>query len=146
MSWQDKERYSRPLQSLVVSLVSTLFFSRTEGVLSYLNSSTCRFPGFLPRNLCCLVTLAVFSLVFAAIDAALCLDLISLGLAESRILHAASADTRHRTPLISFCSPAMDFLSARFLATLCLSTTSGPGPGKLPGFWGLTIFRHSSIP
>ena len=22
------------------------------------------------------------------------------------------------------------------MATLCLSTTSGPGPGELPGFWG----------
>ena len=41
MSWPDRERYLRPLQSLVVSLllslVSTLVFSRTGGLLSHLN-------------------------------------------------------------------------------------------------------------
>ena len=76
MSWPDGERYSHPLQSLVVSLllslVSTLIFSRTGGVLSHLNSSTHRFPRFPLRNLCSLVTLAVFSLVFAATDTAYC--------------------------------------------------------------------------
>ena len=25
---------------------------------------------------------------------------------------------------------------------LCLSTTSGPGPGELSGFWGSMVFRH----
>ena len=48
MSWPDGERYLHPLQSLVVSLhlslVSTLIFSRTGGVLSLLNSSTRRLP------------------------------------------------------------------------------------------------------
>ena len=66
--------YSRPLQSLVVSLFlsikATLLFSRTGGVLSHLNSLTPRFPLFPPRNLCSLVMLAVFSLVFAATDTA----------------------------------------------------------------------------
>ena len=41
MSWPDGERYLRPPQSLVISLlsflVSTLFFSQTGGVLSHLN-------------------------------------------------------------------------------------------------------------
>ena len=75
MSWPDGERYLRPLQSLVVSLlslISTLLFSCTVGVLSLLNSSTHRFPQFPPRNLCFLVTLAVFSLVYAAADKAFC--------------------------------------------------------------------------
>ena len=44
ISWPDGERYSCPLQSLVVSLllslVSTLLFSRTGGLLFHLNSST----------------------------------------------------------------------------------------------------------
>ena len=44
----DEECYSCPLQSLVVSLllslVSTLAFSRTGGILSHQNSSTHRFP------------------------------------------------------------------------------------------------------
>ena len=47
MSWPDWERYLRPLLSpvvsLLLSLVSSLLFSRTGGVLSYLNSSTHRF-------------------------------------------------------------------------------------------------------
>ena len=66
MSWPEGERYSCPLQSLAVSLlfsiVSTLVFSRTRGVLSHLNSSTHRFPRFPLTNLCPLVTLAVYSL------------------------------------------------------------------------------------
>ena len=66
MSWPDGERYSCPLQSLVVSLllslVSTSVFSRTGGVLSHRNSSTHRFPRFPPRNLCSLDTLAMLSL------------------------------------------------------------------------------------
>ena len=76
MSWPVGERYLRPLQSLVVSLllplVSTLIFSRLGGVLSHRNSSTHRFPRFPPRNLCSLVMFAVFSLVYAATYAAYC--------------------------------------------------------------------------
>ena len=58
--------------SLLSSLVSTLLFSRTGGVLSDLNSLTHKFSRFPPRNLCFLVTLAVFSLVYAATDTAFC--------------------------------------------------------------------------
>ena len=32
------------------------------------------------------------------------------------------------------------------LATVCLSTTFGPDPGELPGFWGSMVFRHAPIP
>ena len=74
MSWPDGERYLRLLLSLVVSLllslVSTLVFSRTGGVPSLRSILTHRFPRFPPRNLCYLVMLAVFSLVFAAMDTA----------------------------------------------------------------------------
>ena len=76
MSWSDKERYSCPLQTLVVSLllslVSTLLFYRTGGILSHRNSLTHRFPRFPLRNLCFLITLAVCSLVYAATDTAYC--------------------------------------------------------------------------
>ena len=76
MSWPDGELYLRPPQSLVVSLllslVSTLLFSRNEGVLSDLNSSTHRFSRFSPRNLCSLFMLAVPSLVYAATNTAFC--------------------------------------------------------------------------
>ena len=66
----------RPPQSLAVSLVLsvlfTLVFSRTGGVLSHLNSLAHRFPQFPPRNLWSLIMLAVFSLVYAATDTAFC--------------------------------------------------------------------------
>ena len=72
ISLPDGERYSCSLQCLVVSLllslVSTLLFSRTGGIPSYLNSLTHRFSRFQLRNLCSLVTFAVSSLVFAATD------------------------------------------------------------------------------
>ena len=74
MSWPYGERYLRPPQSLVVSLllslVSTLVFSRTGGVLSHRSILTHRFPQFPPRNLCSLVMLAVSSLVYTATDTA----------------------------------------------------------------------------
>ena len=73
-SLPDGERYLRPPQSLVVSLllslVSTLVFSRTGGVRSLPNILTHRFPRFPPRNLCFVVKLAVSSLVVAATDTA----------------------------------------------------------------------------
>ena len=76
ISWPDGERYLRPPQSLVVSLllslVSTLLFSRTGGVLSHRSILIHRFPRFPPRNLCSLVMLAVSSLVYAATDTAFC--------------------------------------------------------------------------
>ena len=73
-SLPDGERYLRSLQLLVVSLllslVSTLVFSRTVVVLSLPNILTHRFPRFPLRNLCSLVMLAVSSLVFAAMGTA----------------------------------------------------------------------------
>ena len=139
------------MQSLVVSLllyfVSTLVFSRTGGVPSHQNFLTHRFSRFPPSNLCSLFTLAVFYLVYAATNTAFCLIFVSLGLAESRILLAASADTRPRTPLISFCTVQLRTLcAAHFIATLCLSTTSGPSPRELPGFWSSMVFHHTPIP
>ena len=54
-----------PLQSLaaslLLSLVFTLLFSRTGGLLSHRNSLTHRFPRFLPRNLFPRHTRCVFS-------------------------------------------------------------------------------------
>ena len=70
----DGERCVRLPLSLVVSLllsvISTLVFSRTGGVLSLQSILTHRFPRFPLRNLCSLVMLAVSSLVFAAMDTA----------------------------------------------------------------------------
>ena len=76
ISWQEGEHFLHPLQSFVVSLllflVFTLFFSWTGGVLSHRNFSTRRFFRFPLRNLCSLVTLVVFSLVYTATDTAFC--------------------------------------------------------------------------
>ena len=99
-------------------------------LLSYLNSSTYRSSRFPQRSLCFLVTLAVYFLVFSATKTVLYLALISLKLAESRILHAAPTVIRSLSPLISFCTVQLRTLcAARSLATLCLSTTSGIDPG-----------------
>ena len=62
MSLPDGERCLRPPQSLVVSLLLSLVFSRTGGVLSLQSILTHRFPQFPLRNLCSLVMLAVSSL------------------------------------------------------------------------------------
>ena len=82
MSWSYGEHYFSPQQSLVVSLllsfIFTLVFSRTGGVLSHLNFLTYRFLQFPPRNLCVLVMLAVFSLIFAATDTQPSFRLLSL--------------------------------------------------------------------
>ena len=68
-------------------------------------------------------------------------------MAELRILPAAPVDTRPRTYLISFCTVQLRTLcTAHSLATLCLSTTSEPDTGELPGFWGSMVFRHAPIP
>ena len=76
MSWPDGECYLHPTLSLVVSLllslVSTVVFSWTGGVLSHRNSSTHTFPRFPPRNLCSLVNHAVFALIFPTTNTAFC--------------------------------------------------------------------------
>ena len=121
MSWPDEERCLRPLQPLVVSLllsiVSTLAFSRTGGVLSHRSSLTHRFPRFPPRNLCSLVMLTVSSLVFAATDTTFCCALVSLGLQNRESFLQCL-----RTPLISFRTVQLWTLcTAHALATLCAS-------------------------
>ena len=55
-------------------------------------------------------------------------------------------DTRSRTLLISFCTVQLRTLSAAHsLATVCLSTTSGPDRRELPGFWGSMAIGHAPI-
>ena len=77
----------------------------------------------------------------------LLLCLISLGLAESRILPAAPADTRPITALISFCTVQLRTLCAACsLATLCLFTTSVRCLAEFLGFWSSMVFRHAPIP
>ena len=150
MSWPDGEHYFCPLQSLVVSfllsLISALVFSRTGSVLSHRNSSTHRFLQFPQRNLCSLITLAVPSRLCCN-GHSLLLSSYVFRIGRIEILHASPADTRPRTPLISFCTIQLRTLStARSLAILCLSTTFGSGLGEMPSFWGSVVFHHAPIP
>ena len=72
MSWPDGKRYLRPLQSLEVSLllslVSTLFSDWRRTVSSKFFDT--QVPSIFTEELYSLVTLAVFSLVYAATDTA----------------------------------------------------------------------------
>ena len=59
----------------------------------------------------------------------------------------SACGTRPRTPLISFCTVQLRTLCvARSLAICYFSTTSGPGPGEFPSFWGLMVFCQQPIP
>ena len=113
MSWPDGERYLRSPQSLVVSLllslVSSLLFSGSGGALSLLNSSTHRFLRFPPRNLCSLVTLAVFSFVYAATDTAFCSYLSRIGRIKNPSCSVCGHSFQNTSHLILHC-PATDSL------------------------------------
>ena len=136
MSWPDGERYSRHLQFLVVflllSLVSTLLFSRTGGVLSHLNFSTHRLPRFSPRNLCSLVMLAVLFRLRCNGHSLLSSCYVSRnGRVENPSCSACGYSSQDTSHLILHC-PAMDLCAAHSLAALYLLTTSGADPGELP--------------
>ena len=72
ISWLDRECYSCTPQSLEVSLIlslsSTLIFSRTGDQRSYLNCLTSMSPLFSLNNLCSVVTLPMPSLIYATTD------------------------------------------------------------------------------
>ena len=132
ISWPDGERYLC-LQhafevSFVLSLVSTLLFSPTRGVLSHLNSSTHRFPQFSLRNLCSDAMLAGHSLLLSSY-------LSRIGRIENPSCGACGHPSYDTSHLILHC-PATDSLRRRSWTIFCFSTTSSPGSGKLPGFWG----------
>ena len=119
--------------SLLISCIP-LLFSRTEGVLSYLNSSTYTFPRFPLRNLCSLVKLAVLSQ--SSLQRTQSTDmLLSPGLAESKIFLAALTDTCQDTSPLILPSPATDSLrrslfgNSLSLQTLVQALGSFPASG-----------------
>ena len=63
-----------------------------------------------------------------------------IGRTENLSCSACGHSSQDISHLILHC-PAMNSL-----ATLYLSTISGPDPGELLGFWGSMVFRHASIP
>ena len=65
-----------------------------------------------------------------------------------RIENPSCSPCRHLSQDISrliLHSPVMDSLPLA-LWQFCVSTTSGLGPGELPGFWGSMVFCHAPIP
>ena len=163
MSWPHGERYLRPMQSLVVSLllplVSTLVLSRTGGVLSYRSSLTHRFPRFPPRNLCSLVMLISTEELVLPRHARCVLSrlrcnghslvlgsyLSRIGRTENPSCSACGHSSQDTSHLILHC-PATDSLRRLLYGDSLLFTTFGPDPGQLPGFWGSMVFRHAPIP
>ena len=105
-----------------------------------------RFPRCPLRSLCSLVTLAVSSLVFTATDTAFCYTLYLSRICRSKNPIRSTCDHPTQNSFL-FCSALSSYeLGAScFLATLCLSTISGPGHGMLPGFWRSVVFRHVPI-
>ena len=76
MNWPGAMRYSSHLLfhvvSLLLPLVSTLIFCRNEITLYHQTCLTYRSPQYSLGNLCFIVTLVVFSLVFARTDTVFC--------------------------------------------------------------------------
>ena len=130
--------------SLLLPFLYTLLFSRTGGVPPHLNSSTHRFPRCPLRNLRFLVMPAVSSLLQRTKHAAKLFYLPRIERIENLSCSTCSHVTRNASHLVLHC-PATDSCAGCSLATLCLSTTSGQGPGELPGFWGSMVFCHASV-
>ena len=60
--------------------------------------------------------------------------------------YSTCGDPSHYTSHL-FCTVELRTLcDALSLATLCLSTTSGPGPGKFLSFWNFMVVHHAPIP
>ena len=122
-------------------------FSRTGVVLSYLIYSRHRSPRFQLRNLCFLVSLSVFFLVFAAMDTAFCYTLVSLELLESRILHAAPAIFEATARVMSFCAVQLWTLCAARSSLIPCLYDLWFRPWKVSRFLrGSMVFCHAQIP
>ena len=116
-----------------------------------------RFPRFPLRNLCFYDMLAVFSLALRCNGNSLLLSsyLSRIGRIKNLSCSAYEHPSQDISYLILHC-PATDSLRRSLwqfsvslrplLYIFCFSITSDPGPGKLPGFWGLMFFRHVPIP
>ena len=69
----------------------------------------------------------------------LCSYLSMIGRIENPSCSPCAHLSQDTSDLILHCS------ATDSLPTLCLSTTSGPGPVEFPGFWGSMVFRHAPI-
>ena len=90
----------------------------------------------LPHHACCVLSCLRCngqSLLLSAY-------LSGIGRIENPFCNACGHSSQDTSHLILHC-PATDSLT-----TLCLSTTSSPDPGWLPGFWGSMVSHHAHIP
>ena len=132
--------------SLLLSLVSTLIFSRIGGVLCHRNYSTRRFPRFPPRNLYSLVMLAVLSRLRCNGQSLLLSSyLCRIGKIENPSCSACGHSSQDTSHLILHC-PATDSLRCSFFGDSLFLYVLWPDPGELPGFLESIVFRHAPIP
>ena len=150
MSWPDVERYSYLLQSLVFSLlfclVSTLFFSLTEVVLSHQNSLTHIFPRFPLRNCAPSSARCVHSRLRCTGHSLLLSSYFSrIGRIENFFCSARGHPSQYTSHLILHCPATDSFRSSLFGESPSLYDLWSR-PGELPGFWGSMVFRHAPNP
>ena len=145
MIWPDGERYLHPLQSLVVSLllslVSTLVYSRDWRRTVSSKFFDTQVPSISTEEL---VLPGYARCVFLGLrcnghSLLLGCYLSRIGRIENPSCSAGGHSSQDTSHLILHCA------TTDSLATLCFSTTSGPDPGELSGFWGSMVFRHAPI-
>ena len=141
----DGERYSCPLQSLVVSfnLLYPLFSYWRRTVSSKFFdtqvSSIFTEEPVLPHHACC----ALSRLRCNEHSVLLNSYLSKIGRIENCLCSTCGHLSQDTSPF--FCTVQLRTLStARSLVTLCLSSIFGTGPG--PGFWGSMVFHYAPIP
>ena len=117
-----------------------LYFFSTGGVVSHCNSLTHRVLQSPPRNLYSYDCYMLSRLRCNRHSLLLSCNLSRIGRIENPSCSAYGHSSLDISHLILYC-PAMDSL-----VTLCLSTTSGPGPGELLSFCGSMVFCHAPIP
>ena len=151
MSWPDRERYLRPLQSLVLSLslssyLSYALFSDWRRTVSSKFFDT-QVPLIsteelvLPRHARCVLS----SLRCNEHSLLLSSYLSRIGRSMNPCCSACGHSSQDTSRFILHC-PATNFWAARSLATRYLFTTSGPDFGELAGFWCSMVFHHAPNP
>ena len=138
MSWPDGERYSCPLQSLVISRIHSSLFSDWRRSVSSkffdIQVPSISTEKLVLSCLCCKSTQPSVKLLSLQDwqNREFFLQHLQTLVSEHFSSHSALSSYR----LCATCS----------LATICFSTTCSPGLGELPGFGGSMVFRHAPIP
>ena len=150
MSWPDGERYLRPLLSLVVSFLLSLFlsslFSLWKRTVSLKFFDT-QVPSIstedlvLPRHARCVLS----RLRCNGHTVLLSSYLSRIGRIESPFCSACGHSSQDTSRLILHCPDRDSLRRSLFGDSLSLYDlwSIGLGPGELPGFWSSMVFRHA---